>query len=181
MQNNKAITTHPINIEQELFNIENYKNDSDPLIEKAYELIDDENYEKAFELLAFAASIDSDNIEILNGLGITLCEMGRLQDAITILEMALRISEDSLTFANIAGAYWEIEEYAQAVYYYRRALDLDPGFLEAHYNIINLYMDMNSLYSALIHCKEFCDKFPEDEEGRELMSDIMLNLAISMY
>lgn len=181
MQNNKAITIPPINVEQDLFNIENFKKDSDPFIEKAYELIDNEDYQKAFVFLTFLATIDDSNIEILNGLGIVLCEMGRLNEAIRILLKALRISEDSITFANIAGAYWEIGEYEKAAYNYRRALDIDPTFHEAHYNIINLYMDMNALYAALIQCKEFCDKFPDDDEGQELMSDIMLNLAISLY
>jgi tetratricopeptide (TPR) repeat protein len=181
MQNNKALAAPSINLEQELFNIENFKRDSDPLIEKAYELIDAENYQRAFELLTFAAVIDSQNTEILNGLGITLCEMGRLGEAVRILKMALRINEDSVTLANIAGAYWETEEYEKAAYCYQRAIELDPAFAEAHYNIINLYMDMNALYTAFIRCKEFCDKFPGDEEGRALMADIMLDLALSVY
>ncbi|MDR3237264.1 MAG: tetratricopeptide repeat protein [Spirochaetia bacterium] len=182
MQNNKPLLAPPRNTEQDLFNIEAFKRDADPLIEKAYDFIEEENYQKAFELFAFAASIDNENTEILNGLGITLCEMGRLTESLKILERAMRIDDkDPVTFANIAGVYWELEDYERALYYYQRAIDIDPYIEEAHYNIVNLYIDMNALYAALIRCTEFCAKFPKDPEGPELLSNIMLNLAISLY
>ncbi|MCL1911045.1 MAG: tetratricopeptide repeat protein [Leptospirales bacterium] len=182
MQNNKPLIAHSKNVEQDLLNIEAFKKDSDPLIEKAYELIEKENYEKAFELFAFGASIDNENVEVLNGLGITLCEMGRLDESRIIFERALRMNDNNpATYANIAGVYWHLGDYEKALYCYQRAIDIDPSIEEVHYNIVNLYMDMNALYPALMRCSDFCEKFPQDPEGAELLSDIMLNLAISLY
>ncbi|MCL2025378.1 MAG: tetratricopeptide repeat protein [Leptospirales bacterium] len=182
MQNNKPLLAHSKNVEQDLLNIEAFKKDSDPLIERAYELVEKEDYQEAFELFVFAASVDNENIEVLNGLGIALCEMGRLNESRVILERALRINDNNAaTHANIAGVYWHLGNYEKALYCYQRAIDIDPAIEEVHYNMVNLYMDMNALYPALIRCFEFCEKFPQDPEGPELLSDIMLNLAISLY
>ncbi len=34
---------------------------------------------------------------------------------------------------------------------------------------------------AYISCLNFIERFPDDEEAKELMEEIILNLAISMY
>ncbi len=182
MQNIKVLPAPVISTEQELLNIDAFIKDSDPLLEKAYEHLSMEEYREAFELFSFAASVDSTDSEILNGLGVTLCEMGRLDDALQILFRSIRLNgDDVLTCANIAAVYWEMDEFKKALYFYRKAIDLDPSIPEPYYNMINLYIDMDCLYAALVSCLDFCRKFPDDEEGAELMREILINLGIFLY
>lgn len=182
MYKKKEMTITAKNIEQESLGLELFKKNYNPLIDRGYELLDEENYSQAFEVFSLAAAEDNTNTEILNGLGITLCETGRLREALQVLKRACRINEnEAVTYANIAGVYWELDEYEQALYHYQRALDLDPEMQEVHYNMINLYMEMNCLYIALVRCMDFCSKFPDDAEGNELLEEIMINLALSLY
>jgi hypothetical protein len=37
------------------------------------------------------------------------------------------------------------------------------------------------MYMALLKCSDFLKQFPDHGEGKELMNDIILNLAISGY
>jgi tetratricopeptide (TPR) repeat protein len=89
--------------------------------------------------------------------------------------------EDPVTFANLAGVYWELGDFDMAVYNYHRSIKLDPDIEETYYNIINLYIEMGSLYMAFMLCLEFQSRFPENSEASDLLSDIILNLGLSLY
>ncbi len=126
--------------------------------------------------------MDNGDPDILNGLGITLCEMGDYERSRRILERSIRLNpNDAVTLANLAGVCWEMGYPDQAIYHYTRSLENNPDIEEIHFNLINLYIETGSLYMAYISCVNFLSRFPEDEEARELLNEIVLNLAISMY
>ncbi|PKL40035.1 MAG: hypothetical protein CVV44_07405 [Spirochaetae bacterium HGW-Spirochaetae-1] len=165
-----------------LKNIAQYKNDPFKLIDDGYEFLDLENYQLAFELFSFGAAIDNTDCELLNGLGISLCELGRLEEAKIILERAIRLCpDDAITYANLAGVYWEIENHDMAIHYYHKSIEYDPNIEETYYNLINLYIETGALYMAFIFCLDFLQRFPGSGEATELLSDIILNLGISLY
>ena len=92
--------------------------------------------------------------------------MGRFNESRKILERAIRINdEDAVTFANLAGVYWELEDYDMAIHNYHRSISLDAEIEETYYNIINLYIETGSLYMAFILCLEFRSRFPEKQRG----------------
>jgi tetratricopeptide (TPR) repeat protein len=120
--------------------------------------------------------------DILNGLGITLCEMGRLHESRQVLKIAVDITpDDAITLANMAGVLWEMNDYEEAIHFYRKSLEADPEIEETHYNLINLYMETGSLFMAFIHCQDLINMNGESEEAREMMEDIILNLGISIF
>ncbi len=157
------------------------RNNTVELIDRGYDYIDNCEYSKAFKIFAAGASVDKKDPDILNGLGISLCEMGLLKEARQVLEYAIQLHpDDPVIFANIAGVLWEQGEYDSAIYYYSRAIDIDPDIEETFFNLINLYIETGSLYMALITCARFIDLFPDNEEAIGLRNDIILNLGISI-
>ncbi|MBN2077677.1 MAG: tetratricopeptide repeat protein [Spirochaetes bacterium] len=152
------------------------------LVDTAYEYVERGDYEQALALFTFAAVMDNGDPDILNGLGITLCEMGDYERSKRILERSIRLNpNDAVTLANLAGVCWEMGYPNQAVYHYTRSLANNSDIEEIHFNLINLYIETGSLYMAYISCINFLERFPDDEEARELLDEIVLNLAISMY
>ncbi len=158
-----------------------YRNDPFLLIDQGYEYVENGDYDNAFKLFSLGASLDNSDTEILNGLGITLYEMGKITESRIVLERAIRLDpEDAITYANLAGSCWEQEDYEKAIYYYTKSIEKDAELEESHYNLINCYIEMGASFMALIACKKFLDLFPDNPEGEELLFEIILNLGISM-
>ncbi len=152
------------------------------LIDTGYEYVEMGDYDKALRLFSIGAMLDSSDPDILNGLGITLCELGKFKKSKQVLERSIRLNpNDAVTLANLAGVCWEMGEPEQAIYHYSRSLEVSQDIEEIHFNLINLYIETGALYMAYISCLNFIERFPEDEEAKELMEEIILNLAISMY
>ncbi|MBN2158883.1 MAG: tetratricopeptide repeat protein [Spirochaetes bacterium] len=151
------------------------------LIDTGYEYVEMGDYEKALKLFSIGAMLNSTDPDILNGLGITLCELGKFKKSKQILEHSIRLNpDDAVTLANLAGVCWEMGEPEQAIFYYSRSLEINPDIEEIHFNLINLYIEAGALYMAYISCLNFIERFPDDGEARELLEEIILNLAISM-
>lgn len=150
------------------------------LIDRGYDYIDRCEYSKAFKVFTAGAEADKKDPDILNGLGICLCEMGLLKEAKQVLDYAIQIHpDDPVIYANMAGVLWEQTDYNNAIYYYTRAIEIDPEIEETFFNLINLYIETGSLFMALITCTRFIETFPDSEEAAALQNDIILNLGIS--
>ncbi|MBN1495299.1 MAG: tetratricopeptide repeat protein [Spirochaetes bacterium] len=152
------------------------------LVDTGYEYIEMGEYEKALRLFSIGAMLDSSDPDILNGLGIALCELGKFKKSRQVLERSIRFNpDDAVTLANLAGVCWEMGDPEQAIYYYSKSLEVTRDIEEIHFNLINLYIETGALFMAYISCLDFVERFPEDGEAKELMEEIILNLAISMY
>ncbi len=159
-----------------------FRKDRYSLIDFGYDYVDIGQYRKAFELFNIGVKLNGYDPDILNGIGITLCEMGRYKASVSILEKASQLyPDDAIILANLAGVYWEICEHEKALHYYYRSLRLDPSINDTHYNIISVYYEMGELLMAYISCLDYLEKFPPDEQIIELRNDIILNLGIAIY
>jgi tetratricopeptide (TPR) repeat protein len=151
------------------------------LVDTGYEYMEMGDFDKALKLFSIGALINNTDPDILNGLGITLCEMGKYSKSKQILQRSCRLNpDDAITLANLAGVCWEMGELEQSIYYYNKSMEINPDIEEIHYNLINLYIETGSLYMAYICCLNFLGRFPDEEEAKELMDEIILNLALSL-
>lgn len=158
-----------------------FKKDTYSLVDFGYEYVDIGEYRKAFQLFNIGMRINGYDPDILNGLGISLCELGRLKSSLLILQKAASLyPDDAITLANLAGVYWETCEFEKSVYYYQKSIDLDPTIDESHFNLINLYYDMGSLHMAYICCLNFLKHRPDNPSAISLRDEILLNLGISI-
>ena len=64
-------------------------------------------------------------------------QKSRFQDAISLYNQVLKMGyESSNLYYNIGNAYYKIKDYTSAVYYYEKALKLEPGNSDARFNLI---------------------------------------------
>ena len=176
----KELLTKEISIESENFDELNYNHIA--MIDKAYELVEMGDFKEALELFTMVAADDESDPDILNGLGITLSELGRLQESQLVLEKAARLNpHDAAIYSNLAGVYWDQNELDKAIYFYNKAIELDPEIEDTYLNLIYLYMEAGSLYMAFINCLNIKKIFPDNDEVDELMEEIILNLGISIF
>lgn len=151
------------------------------LIDRGYEYLDKGEYARAFNIFKAGAELDRSDPDILNGLGIALCEMGLLNEAKKVLEYAIiKNPDDPIIYANMAGVMWEEYDYDSAIYYYSKSIEFDPEIEETFFNLINLYMETGMLFMALITCGRFIEQFPDNDEALALRDDIILNLGLSI-
>ena len=60
------------------------------LIDTGYEYVEMGDYEKALKLFSIGAMLDNTDPDILNGLGITLCELGKFKKSKQVLERSIK-------------------------------------------------------------------------------------------
>jgi len=158
-----------------------YKKDTSSLIDFGYDYIEIGDFKRAFKLFSMGARVNGSDPDILNGLGIVLCELGRLKASRAILEKAVTLyPEDSITLANLAGVYWEEGDFDQALFFYASALKADPSILETHFNLINLHYEQGDLFMAYIACMNLIELHPDNQQAIEMRDDIILNLGLTL-
>ncbi len=96
-----------------------------------------EHYEQALVLLAEPAADPLLKARVLNNLGYVLLDLGEPRSAITRLEEALALAQQSRQrgaaeaqvsiLNNLGGAYTDLAESHEALAYYQKCLDLAPG------------------------------------------------------
>ena len=102
----------------------------------------------AIEQFEIAISIDPDNVDAYNNLGLAYLRLGQNTKAIKILR---KIQEKGRSYAdishNLGQAYLNEKEHYKALINFQEALRINPHYYEADYNIAILYMD------SIIHDK----------------------------
>lgn len=89
------------------------------LIEQAQLLTDNENYEKAFELLKTAHDIDKNNSEVLETLALSAKTLGKTDEAVSYWEALIDVNPNSLVaYSELQDIYFHQNKYK---YYLTRA------------------------------------------------------------
>jgi adenylate cyclase len=105
-------------------------------------------YDRAVQESEIAASLDPG---ALTNLGSTLMHACRFTEAISVLQKALRynpVRPHSSCLMNLANSYSQIEQYDQAVYYYKELLQKQPDHFFAHLGLANTYSKMGRMEDA---------------------------------
>jgi tetratricopeptide (TPR) repeat protein len=158
-----------------------YSNDEDSLIDIGYKYLELGNFRKAFKIFSTAVRLNNDDPDGLNGLGVALCELGRLKSSKVVLEKTVELyPDDSITLANIAGLYWEEGDIGKSIHYYYKSLELDAAIPETHLNLINLYYEQGQLFMAYIACLNMLKLFPDDEQAKEIVNDLIIDMGLTI-
>lgn len=93
-------------------------------------------YDEAIEELERALRIDSNFVLARNNLDIILKKTGRLEEKIEKLVRTIdREPYDEQKTLELADTYRKLNRYSQAIIFYRKVLDFNPGSFEAHYGL----------------------------------------------
>jgi tetratricopeptide (TPR) repeat protein len=157
-----------------------YSNDEDSLVDIGYNSLELGDFRKAFKIFSAAVRLNGgDDPDGLNGLGVALCELGRLKSSKAVLEKTVELyPDDAITLANIAGLYWEESDSGKAIHYYYKSLEMDAGIPETHLNLINLYYEQGHLFMAYIACLNLLKIYPDNEQAKEIIDDLIIDMGL---
>ena len=97
------------------------------LLDKSLELINDEQFEDAYELLKKASKKDPDNIEILKNLGLTLIN---LQDFIEAKKIFISVTKKDPDNANawyyLGSIQEKLDDFNEAIISHKKVIELRP-------------------------------------------------------
>ncbi len=123
----------------------------DDAVELGYTQIESGNFREALKTFIKGAQTHREDPDLLNGLGVSLCELGMHTRAMAVLDYALELHpEDSVIHANMAAVQWENGNYDMAIHHYHRSIKYDPEISESHINLINLHLERGDLFTALM-------------------------------
>ncbi|MCZ6643264.1 MAG: sulfotransferase [Gammaproteobacteria bacterium] len=95
----------------------------------------------------------------LNEQATKLQQAGKLPEAITLFDQAIKIAPDlATTHFNRANALFAYDDLSGAMKSYRQTIALDPTYIKAHINIGILFTRLNRNDDALLHLKIAVDE-----------------------
>jgi tetratricopeptide (TPR) repeat protein len=122
-----------------------------------------------------------------NNLGIALAGQGRIDEAITHYNEALRIKpEYGLAYNNLGNALYRKRMIDEAISSYREALRINPADSKAHNNLGVALADKGLLEAAIEHYRQSLSIYPGNIEahnniGNALLRQGKMDEAISYY
>ncbi len=130
--------------------------DEDPFNDTAWTYLshcyeDLNDYENALEAINFALSIDQQNELIALKKAKILMKLKKYNEAITTLkELPNDASTEISVLPMLAEIYFELSDYENAVYYFRKTIELEPKYSEVWvglaYTYIRLLQDNEALF-----------------------------------
>ena len=155
--------------------------DSNEILNAAYDKLDEAEYDAARDLFLISIKMDGYSADALNGLAIALCEKGETCNAMTVIKKAVELyPDDAVTLANTGTIFAENGIFAEAVGYYEKSLDADPGSPETYLGLIDLYMMFGNCAMAFLTCRRAAELLPDDEDINETMKQVLLEMAVSL-
>jgi DNA-binding transcriptional MerR regulator len=111
---------------------------------------------EANEAYAQAVLLDPEYWDAHVNFGRLLQLGGRTLEAIEHYQLALRGGSSDPTAAfNLGTALEERRQWSQAIVAYQRAIQIDPGFGDAHFNLARLYEQVGRRAAALRHLRTY--------------------------
>jgi tetratricopeptide (TPR) repeat protein len=118
--------------------------------------------------------VNPDSVEVLNNLGTSLQDQGRLDAAVACYQKALSIRPDAVeTLVNYAGALRDRAELGRAAEQYKRALALRPDHVDAVIGLAITLREQGNMDAAIAHFKRALALTPDRPDAHN-------NLALAL-
>jgi tetratricopeptide (TPR) repeat protein len=117
-------------------------------------------------LMSHAIAVTQDNWLAHHNLGVAYLEQGRLAEAVTHLEQALRIKPNyTNAHLNLGSVYSSMGRFSDAEREYRLTIELKPEKVEAYNNLGKLYLDQNRPDEAYVWFQQALRRKPDFAEA----------------
>ncbi|MGL6298718.1 MAG: tetratricopeptide repeat protein, partial [Methanobacteriaceae archaeon] len=121
-------------------------------------------------------SEDSKSVDILNFKSMVLMEMSNNDEAIATLEKAISMDNEwYILYLNLGKAYYNKDQYENAMDSFDRAIILFPDCDEAYYYKALLYNDMNSFDDAINAIETAMELNDSEKEYSDLFEKLLIN------
>lgn len=102
-------------------------------------IVDNGMSERLESELKLDIELDYENVKARYWLGMLYYETDRKEEAVKTWRDSVRLRPDANLYSSIGNVYMERGMYAEAVGYYKKAVDTNKRFVEAYYNLGNAY------------------------------------------
>ncbi|MBM3237439.1 tetratricopeptide repeat protein [Candidatus Poribacteria bacterium] len=138
-------------------------------------------YEQAIEWFQKLLSIESDNPQALNGLGITYREMGDYAQAIEWFQKLLSIEPASLQALDGLGiTYREMGDYEQAIEWFQKLLNIEPDNPQALNDLGITYRRMGRYEEAVKPFKRVLELHPDNENALDNLAQTYREIEVEL-
>ena len=128
-------------------------------------------FKKAEEVLRESVSLDPQNLSAIFNLGSVLIQVGKLKEAIELLETHSQKAEtDAGLFARLGDAYFTQKNTQKAQSAYERALELDSSLPKIPARLGTIYSLNNSLDKAI---EQYLVAVQQEPENIEYLSNLV--------
>ncbi|MGQ9534482.1 MAG: tetratricopeptide repeat protein [bacterium] len=135
-------------------------------------------YEEAIQELEKALSIDPNFILARNNLEIILKKSGKLDNRVKELAHHIEVEPfDEIKTLELADTYRKLNRYSQAIIYYRKVLDFNPGSYEARFGLGITLKNLGKYDDALEEIKKSLE-IKISPAGYRLLGEIYFNKGI---
>lgn len=101
------------------------------------------------------------NAEALHGLGLIAYAQGRYGEAVDYMNRAIKVQANPYYLNNRGTAYFSQGEFSQAQTDYKKALKIQPEFVDAQFNLANLYCSTQRLPEAIELFNQLIGRHPD--------------------
>ncbi len=132
----------------------------------------------ALSSLQKAATLLPEDAEAHYNLGVTLKNLGQLDDAVASYRRTLVIKPDSAeAHSNLGVALQELGRLEDAAASYRLALEIKPDFADAHYNLGVVLQSLGQLDDAVASCRRALEINPEFAQAHYNLGNALQKLG----
>jgi len=118
------------------------------LLAKKY--IDKSWYDKAIQALDYAIAVDDTFLGAYYDKAYAFMQIAQYDKALKCYQLTLKIADPTaFTFFHIAKNYQKLNDLDQAIYYYFKAIEEDPGYFKAWTELILIKLKQKQVESAL--------------------------------
>jgi tetratricopeptide (TPR) repeat protein len=108
----------------------------------------------------------------------TWVQVGYWKNGITIFKRAIRVTDKeypslSIAYTNLGDILSAKRKTGEAIFYYKKAIKLKPGYAEAHYNLGNALFFEREAEEAIPHYKEAIKLKPDYAEAHYNLGNIL--------
>ncbi len=146
---------------------------------QALDALKENNFSTAEKLLKEISAKDASSAPIFANLALTYYKLQQYEPAQAAITSALTIDNASAEIENLAGLIAiEMKKYKSAEDHFKKAIAINNGFSNAHYNIALLYdIYYQDIEKAFIHYNRYLSLVGNnDEETKDWVDQLQLSL-----
>lgn len=115
------------------------------LLNQGTQLLQRGLFSQAIQIFRVILQQEADNGDALHFLGLALCQTGKVQEGIPLIEKAIKANPSHAPHYhnNLGNLYKLMKHIEKASHHYQQAIQLNPQYAMAHYNLGYIHQDSN--------------------------------------
>lgn len=148
-------------------------------LRRAHLLIAQEKFEPALKIIKTLRRQEPDNTDVAYSLGVAYGAVGEHEKAI---ELFLEAAADGWLlgriYANIAEEYYHMDNYEEAIRYYKLSLDTDSYDSSTLYNYVDTAILSHNIEDAIVYLNSFVGEHPYSSEGWQCLGNLHREMGL---